>query len=243
MSNANTADGGGVRAVDPRFLMRLFYAFAALAVLSVVISVAGKFYGRSIAMAGHTDDATIREVVIGNDVLAVPSNAIRFETARRDGIAERLDLYLHWPDMLGYTAATADDFNRATGDGAILFLRFEPRTMSRDMSGRLEPIYTRMIEHPGKLTDGGVVLYDFTQKSGYVDEVLAVAGYKEKSPFVARCLTGATAAQSFAPCERDLHVGEGLSLTYRFPASLLSGWRSLDAAVLARANGYLRTGR
>ena len=32
-------------------------------------------------------DATMREVVIGNNVIAAPSNMIRFEQARRDGVA------------------------------------------------------------------------------------------------------------------------------------------------------------
>ena len=67
---------------------------ALVAVLSVAISLGGKWFGHSIAMAGYTDDTTVHEIVIGNNVIAVPANAIRFEQARRDGIASRLDLYL-----------------------------------------------------------------------------------------------------------------------------------------------------
>ncbi|MGO4843225.1 hypothetical protein AB4144_64220, partial [Rhizobiaceae sp. 2RAB30] len=58
---------------------------------------------------------------------------------------------------------------------------------------------------------------------------------------VARCLTGQSAEESLAPCERDIHVGGNLSLTYRFPRELLQGWRSLDAAVLATARSLIRT--
>ena len=94
-------------------MWRVFYAFAALALLSVAISVGGKWLGRSIAMAGHTDDTTIHEIVIGNNVISAPANAIRFERDRRDGVADRLDLYLHWPDMDGYSEAARDDFNHA----------------------------------------------------------------------------------------------------------------------------------
>lgn len=231
-----------IRPIDSAFMLRVFYAFAILALLSVAISLAGKWFGRSIAMAGHTDDTTIREIVLGNDVLAVPANAIRFESARRDGVAERLDLYLHWPDMNGYTAATAADFNRPGDDGRILFLRFEPRTMSRDMSGRYEPIYSRLVDPAGTPGPAGMTFHRFEDKAGYLDEVLAVAP-TAGAPFVARCLTGQAAENSFAPCERDLHVGDFLSLTYRFPSGLLARWDTLDAAVLQRASAYLKTGR
>ena len=48
--------------------------------------------------------------------------------------------------------------------------------------------------------------------------MLAVAERPGEDPFVARCLTGASAAESLAPCERDIQLGDDLSLTYRFPA-------------------------
>ncbi|RVC21555.1 hypothetical protein EN893_34355, partial [Mesorhizobium sp. M7A.F.Ca.CA.004.04.2.1] len=89
--------------VDSRLMKRVLYGFAALALLSAAISLAGKWFGHSIAMAGYTDDATMHQVVIGNNVITVPANAIRFAQARRDGIASRLDLYLRYPQMDGYS--------------------------------------------------------------------------------------------------------------------------------------------
>lgn len=242
MRAAQATGNHRVRSIDSAFMRRVFYAFATMALLSVAISLAGKWFGRSIAMAGHTDDTTVYEIVIGNDVLAVPANAIRFETARRNGVAERLDLYLHWPDMGGYTTAAAADFNRPGDGGRLLFLRFEPRTMSRDMSGRYDPIYSRLVDPAGAQGPAGIMFHRFKDKAGYLDEVLAVA-QTGGEPFVARCLVGPAAENAFAPCERDLHVGDFLSLTYRFPLGLLADWRALDEAVAAKAAGFVRTGR
>jgi len=225
------------------FLSRTLYVFLALALFSVAINLGGKWLGRTIALAGHTEDTTPREIVIGNNVLSVPANAIRFEKARHDGIAPRLDLYLRWPDMEGYSQAARDDFNNAGGSRRILFLSFEPRTMSRDMSGRFTPIYSQLIRRPGTPDKGGLELYDFKEKTGYVNEVLAVAARPNEEPYVARCLTGPSAEESLAPCERDIHLGDDLSLTYRFPRELLADWPSLEAAVSARAAQYLKTGR
>jgi hypothetical protein len=243
MKQSIAADGPEIRTVDSSLMFKVFCAFALLALLSAAISVGGKWFGRSMAMAGHTDDTTLLEIVIGNDVIAVPANAIRFERARRDGIASRLDLYLRWPDMSGYSTAARDDFNHAGGSRRIIFLSFEERMMSRDMSGRFAPIYSSMIVKPGVSAPGGVVLYEFNGKSGYLNEVLAVAERPGDTPFVARCLSGPSADESLAPCERDVQVGENLSLAYRFPKELLAEWRALDAAVLAETSRILKTGR
>lgn len=239
MRQAATADATELTVVDSRLMKRVFYAFAALALLSVAISLGGKWFGRSIAMAGYTDDTTLRHVVIGNTLIDVPANFIRFEQARRDGFANRLDLYLRYPQMDGYSDASRDDFNHA-GAKNIVFLSFEQQIMSRDMSGRFGPIYSALIARPGAPGPGGTVLYDFNEKSGYLNEVLAVADRPGKDPFVARCLSGASAEESLAPCERDILVGDGLSLTYRFPKEFLGDWQRLDAAVAAEAGRMLK---
>lgn len=232
-----------IAGLDERFVVRAFAVFATLTALSVMVSFGGKMLGRSIALAGHSEDTTLREVVIGNNVLAVHGNAIRFERERRDGVASSLHLYLRWPDMQGYTAQSRDDFNNSGGSRNILFLAFEPQMMSRDMSGRFEPIYTALIEPKGTQGPSGLTFHSFIEKSGYTDELLVVGPDEAGRRFVARCLTGTSAAESLAECERDIGVGRELALTYRFPANLLGEWRRMDAAVQAFASGALKTGR
>jgi hypothetical protein len=227
--------------VGSRFLSKVFYVFAALAVVSVGLNIAGKWLGASIATVGHTVDQTVYEVVIGNNVMAVPANYIRFPGARTNGEARRLDLYLRWPDMRGYSDGDRDDFNHRDGSRRILFLTIDSRLMSRDMSGRLEPIYRRLIELPGAPAAAGLRKYNFSAASGYLNETLLVGEQPGIEPFVARCLGGVAGKDSLAACERDVHMGDELSLTYRFPEELLSEWRTLDKAVMARMDGFLRT--
>lgn len=232
-----------IRSVDAGLMLKAFCAFFVLVLLSIAISVGGKWFGRSIAMAGHSDSTKVHEIVIGNNVLAIPANMIRFEGGRRDGVAARVDLYMRWPDMEGYSTAARDDFNNVGGTRRILFVSIEEQTMSRDMSGRYVPIYSSLIGQPGKPGPAGTVIYDFIEKSGYLNEALAVAVRPGMDPFVARCLTGANAAESLAPCERDIHIGTHLSLTYRFPRELLGEWPALESAMVAKAAKILKTGR
>ncbi|WP_256750960.1 hypothetical protein [Mesorhizobium sp. Mes31] len=241
MKQATIADGAELTVVDSTLMKRVFYVFAALALLSIAISLGGKWFGRSIAMAGYTDDATIHEVVIGNNVIAVPANVIRFDQARRDGIASRLDLYLRYPEMDGYSEAARDDFNHTGANKNIVFLSFEQQMMSRDMSGRFAPIYSALITQPGIAGPGGTTVYGFNEKSGYLNEVLVVGKRPGKDPFVARCLSGPTADESLAPCERDIQVGDELSLSYRFPREFLGDWQALDVSIATEAGRMLKT--
>jgi hypothetical protein len=243
MGSQIAVEAADFRVVDSNLMRKVFFAFAAMAVLSAAISLAGKWFGHSIAMGGHTEDASLREIVIGNNVIQVPANTIRFERARHDGVASRLDLYLRYPEMDGYSAAARADFNRTGAGRNIVFLSFEDQIMSRGMSDRFAPIYSALIVQPGTPGPGGTTIYDFTEKSGYLNETLAVAHRPGgEAPFVARCLSGAGAEQSLAPCERDLLVGERLSLTYRFPRQLLADWQALDAAVAAKVALIVKTG-
>lgn len=241
--HADIIDETRLPPVNPAFLRRVFWAFAALVLLSAGLSALGKWQGRAIAMAGHTDDRTVHEIVIGDRILSVPANMIRFERARRAGPAERVDLYLLWPALEGYTHETRHEFNHLDGRRNIVFLSFEEASMSHDMTGRLEPIYRALLRPDGHEGPNGLTVHRFTETSGYGDERLVVGERTDGAPFVARCLSGASGREALAPCERDLHLEGGLALSYRFPAALAGQWRELDAAMVATARRFLRAAR
>jgi hypothetical protein len=228
-----------IPAIRTGFMMKVLYAFLALALLSVAISFAGKRIGRDIALAGHSEDPAPRTLLIARESLSVPANLIRFQDQRRDGPTGRVDLYMRWPELDGYTAAARDAFNHAGGSREIVFVTIEPRVMSRHMDGRFEPIYSGLLEPGSRPGPGGLSVRHFRAGTGYVDEVLVTGGDGQEPEFVARCLAGDAAADSLAPCERDVHFGRHLSFSYRFPANLAGEWRDLDAAVRARIESML----
>ncbi len=237
---AATADASFVQ-VESRFFHRLFWVFAILAVLSLLISFGGRELGARLSMGGHTDDKTLHEVVIGNDVLSVFANQIRYPEQRRGGIAGRLDLYALWPDMEGFNESTRAAFNNADPAKKLLFLSFEPRTLSRDMSGRLDPIYRKMISGDGEALANGLVRYRLPESAGFIDEYLMVGAAKAGKMFVARCLDDEKAGATLASCDRDIHVGGDLVMMARFPSSLLADWKLLDQSLDKFAASVVKT--
>ena len=225
-----------------RFARRVFQFFLLLLALSIGILFVGQWYGDTLSEAGHTASMKPREIVIGNNVLTFPENMIRFKAARQDGVRQRLDVYMVWPELEGYSPDRSDDFNHVDGSRRILFVTFEEQMMSRDMSNRLEPVYRQVIEAHSVGGPESIRFHRFKQGSGYEGEVLAVSASEPgEEPFVARCLTGTAAREALAPCERDINLGNRLSMTYRFPASLLGQWRLLDKDIRQKVAEHIKT--
>lgn len=227
-------------AVGFHYLRRLFFVFLALAVLSLLINLGERMVGTRIILGGHSDSSISREVVIDNDVLSVRENMIRLPEQRRNGITERLDLYLSWPTLSGYNAGERSIFNGTSAQPALIFLSFEERAMSRDMSGRYEPIYKFLIEGKGAMGPGGLTRYVLPAKAGYMNEVLYVGPLEAATRFVARC-SEEEKENLIAACERDIQVGTNLSVTLRFPNNILSDWRELDLKVTPFVASLIKT--
>jgi hypothetical protein len=214
--------------VGYHYAKRIFLIFAGLALLSVVIALSERVVGGHIALGGHSNRLTTHEIVIDNDVISVPENMIRLPEQRRDGIAERLDLYFSWPGLAGYSEEERDVFNGSAKNASIIFLSFEERAMSRDMSGRFEPIYKFLIEGNGAKGPAGLLRYVLPAKAGYLNEVLYVGPAEGGARFVVRCSEEGK-EDLVAACERDIQVGTNLSATLRFPKDMLSQWRTLES--------------
>jgi hypothetical protein len=226
--------------VESRFLQRVFYVFVALALLSLLINLAGRQIGSEISMGGHTDDVSIREIVIGNDVLNVPANMIRYPEQRRNGIAKRIDMYAQWPQITGYSDSSKAVFNNLDKNGRLMFISLDRRSMVHDMSGRFVPIYKSMIEGSGELRADGLTRYRLPAKAGFLDEYLYVGIKTSEPPFVARCLDKQAATGNLASCDRDIHVGDDLVMMVRFSPDLLAQWQELDAKVTNFATSLIK---
>jgi hypothetical protein len=216
------------------FLYRLTAGVALLAVATVAITAGGRWLGDKISLAGHTASTKPVTVTIGEDALQLSANTIRFPSERVDGAAERVDLYLTWPQMRGYSDADRLRFDDISQSSSLLFLQLSQGTMSRDMSGRLEPIYSHLME--GAAFDGpaGLTAHRLRGDAGYNGEVLLTAPRAGEPDYVVRCILPPSPDKATSgDCQRDIRIGRDLSVLYRFSSNLLGDWRSMDTAVSA----------
>lgn len=213
-------------------LFRLTAVVALLAITAVGISVGGRWLGQRISLGGNTDDTKPYTVTIGDDTLRLPANTIRFPSERLDGAAERVDLYFAWPQMQGYSQLNKARFNDASQGNSLIFLQIAQSTMSRDMSGRLEPVYSHLMEGAPFAGPYGLTEHRLRADAGYNGEVLLTAPRPGKSDYVVRCALPATPDKATSgDCQRDIRVGKDLSVLYRFSSRLLGDWDHIDAAI------------
>jgi hypothetical protein len=227
--------------ISNRFLFRLTATIGVMAVLTALISVVGKNYGDELSLGGHTASTEIQHVIVGQDVIALPANVIRFESQRHSGPADAVSVYLSWPRMEGYSHANALAFSNPANAEALVFADFSQSVMSRDMSGRLEPIYEKLFTGEPRLGPAGLSIHDLSEKSGFGDEKLLTGKTKTGAVYAVRCILPKSRAHATAAdCQRDIHVGRDLTLLYRFSSNLLPQWEKIDAAMLKFASGHIK---
>ncbi|MCP8893459.1 hypothetical protein KYK29_00850 [Shinella daejeonensis] len=229
--------------LSTRFLTRLTLGIAILAGLSVAVSLAGRTLGQRIALAGHSESTRPVDLHVGQDHLRLPENVIRFAEQRQDGRAERIDLYLAWPEMQGYSHAGRDRFNNGSRPEGLIFLNISQSTMSKDMSGRLAPIYRHIFAGTAESGPAGLSLHRLKPQSGYGDEIFFTGRLTDGSDYVVRCMIPAEESRTTsADCQRDIHLGRDLSVLYRFSSRLLPQWRSMEKGVRAYLADALTVG-
>lgn len=226
--------------VSTRFVARMMMLTVALATATAGISLAGRWYGKHLATAGYTISEDRHDIFIGEDHLRIPSNVIRFAEQRLTGTAERIDMSLTWPRLQGYTEENRGAFTDITHPGGLIFLQISQSTMSRDMSGRLEPIYRHIFAGPPISFGSGLSQHRLKYNSGYGNEVFFTARSTGQADYVVRCiLPDADTPSTSADCQRDIKVGKDLAVLYRFSSQLLPQWQAIDEAVAGFVSGRL----
>ena len=219
-----------------RLLLRAGMMLGILAGLTVAICVSGERIGTTLALGGNTTSTDDNNIVIGTDHLRLPSNHIRFAEQRQTGAAERVDLYATWPELQGYSDETRNRFNDVTRTDGLIFLQISQSTMSRDMSGRIAPIYSHLFEGNPSEGPAGLTAHRMKAGSGYAAEVFFTGppgSAGASGEYGIRCiLPERPELATSADCQRDVHAGQDLVVLYRFSSQLLPQWRAIDNAVL-----------
>lgn len=218
--------------VSNRVLLKLLAFLLVMATLTMTMVIGGNWLGNRITLAGHSDSREIFNLTIGRDRIALPANVIRFDTQRHNGTTERADLYLLWPEMEGYSRTRSARFNGLSHSGSLIFIQITQSVMSRDMSGRIEPIYAHSFSGPAEDAGNGLTIHRLKADAGQLPDVLLTGKRPGMADFAVRCMLPASPDKATSgDCQRDIFAGQDLSVLYRFSSTLLPEWQKLDAAV------------
>jgi hypothetical protein len=216
----------------PQKRFPIWLKVAAVLVSLMVVLVLGLFWSKSrIALHEFSSDRSTRQFILGNDVLEIPLNMIRFENQRSQSVFQQADLVMDWPGGDGFTPTNKASFLDPEKAGDLIFMTLTKRELPMPMSQRLKPIYSKLFDggaHPGP---SGLILQSLKAGSGYDGEELAISS-NSGPVWVARCQKTGNGADP--TCFRDLFVGSGLGLRYRFSRSLLPQWYKIEQLVLTR---------
>jgi len=212
--------------VSEYFANKLLIILAFLLTASVLLYMIAALFGDEISRGGHSASPEKLEIIVGNEVLYLPSNLIRYSSQRRAGLHHRVELYVHWPSLSGYTDALSAEFNKSSEESNLIFVTLEKRSMAYDMSGRISSIYKRFFVGDPVPFKAGLVKQALAPEGGFIDEDLYYAA-GSPYPFATRCVKDNSSAGT-PYCLRDIHITENLSLTYRFHKRKLGDWISID---------------
>ena len=206
-----------------RYVWLTLIALSALAA-AIVLNV----FKQHLSSHEFTTDVTRQQFILGNDVLDIPLNLMRFENQRTSDVLNQVDLILTWPEAEGFTDTNSHRFLNPDKVGSLIFLTITRREMPLSMSERLEPVYSKLYQGKPRRGPSGLALRQLQDGTGYDGEELAIAP-TSIPPWVARCQIENRVGQ--AVCQRDIFAGSGLSIRYRFQRALLPDWRQIERMV------------
>lgn len=216
--------GGWLRPVTGIVLV-----FAGIIAMAILINRAIENYHDRIALGGLGGRPVPVDLLVAGERMVIPANMIRFRDARRGGTVDRVDLLLHWPELEGFSPKLAEDFKDTSPDAPLIYVSLAARTSPLDASQRLDAVYAGFFEGSAIPGPDGLVGKVMNADSGYRGEVVYFLP-RGSEPFVARCMAEETPEMP-ATCIRDINIGRGLTMLYRFNTARLADWRAMDAGL------------
>jgi len=219
--------------------LAVFFVTACLSALVLAYYFAPAPPGLAQEQPAPTDVNRPVAIFVGSTRLQIPANYILLASARRGGAMKELALITLLPDFQGYTLGAAQDLTTNAPDSGVINLMLKGDQALLSEQERLERVYMTQVEDPkGQLGPYGLRQYLFRADSGYHDQDLFV-GNAPRGLMVLLCTKLAVDIPS-PSCLRDMPLGNGLALSYRFKRAHLSQWRIIDTRIRALMNDFTK---
>ena len=176
---------------------------------------------------------------VGGVSFSIPSNYIRYGSARRGGASTEVALFTALPDFRGYSEADAQLFAGNQAKSPVVYILLHDERMKLSEMDRLTRVYLGYVTDPGGKTGPfGLAQYAFRDDSGYRGEDLFV-GRIGTGLVVLRCVRLAPAVQS-PSCLRETRLARHAAISYRFKRAQLASWREIATGVDTLMHSFMR---
>lgn len=210
----------------PLGVVLVITVLSALFLLYYLAPTAPPLFSEQVAPTSSTEVAALE---VGGRKFWIPENYLQFDSARRGGLRRDVALFAMLPDLSGWSNWNASAFAENGPNSRIVFLTIREQANISE-ADRLKRIYMAYVADPkGAPGPYGLTRYSFRPDSGYRAEDLFV-GQTAKGPMVLRCVRMSPDVPS-PSCLRDMPLGRGVGISYRFKRSKLSHWQETGDAV------------
>jgi hypothetical protein len=203
--------------------------------IAAIVGVAGLAWSVNDAIGRHHDRIALKglngkpspvAVTVGTEPLVIPANLIRFQVDRRGGLVTAVDLLVHWPSLDGFSEERAVEFRDGSPEAPLIYVTITEAETPLDSLKRLTQIYGLYFSGPALRGPGHLVGRRMDAQSAYRDEIVYYEP-RDADPYVVRCLAVET-EEIAATCIREVSIGHGLTMLYRFNRASLEDWRTMD---------------
>ncbi len=210
----------------PLGVLLVTVALSALFLLYYLAPTAPPLFSEQESPTSSTDVAALE---VGGHKFWIPANYLQFDSARQGGRKREVALFAMLPDLTGWSNWNASAFSEDGPNSRIVHMTIREQ-VNLSEADRLKRIYMAYVASPkGAPGPFGLTKYTFRADSGYRAEDLLV-GDTPKGPMVLRCVRFGPDVPS-PNCLRDMPLGKGVGISYRFKRSKLNHWREIGESV------------
>jgi hypothetical protein len=200
---------------------------SALVLLFYLAPTPTSFIEEHAAPTSRTDPVMLS---VNDMKFTIPANYIIYARARQGGAMQKVELFTTVPDFKGYSDWHASDFSGNAADSPVVFLLIRAAESDITEDERLQRVYVSYLTDPeGKPGPFGLTQYTFREDSGYHNEDL-FAGQEGGRTILLRCVRF-SAEVSSPSCLREVPLGHGVALTYRFKRANLGRWQEITSGI------------
>jgi len=186
-------------------------------------------------------DATRRIALsVGAVNFHIPANYLPYPSTRSGGTQQEVTLAALLPDLAGFTLGATSEFEANAADSPVIYLTLKSRIPLPEHE-RFARIYRAQVQDEyGQEGPYGLRVYEFPADSGYHNQNLF---FSQADAASAAIICDKPDPNTPSPnCLRDLPLGGGLGVSYRFKRSRLAAWRQIDKDIRALIAGFVDKG-